>query len=163
MASHDRLTPPVDRLLFVLLVLRPTSLPPCSSTHFTGRHGRSLAIMAPPQQNQQAPSPPTGGAGGGEEDELDRLGSDLNSCLMSVYAFTVVGVGVGTGVGIARKSLLPLVGCGAVGSIGDLFYGLGYVCKPKLDAYRACRERRQPPQQRGPPPLPQQPTKGGKL
>lgn len=89
-----------------------------------------------------APAPPAKSAA---EAELDQLGTDLNQCLMGQYAFTVVGIAVGTGLGIHRKSLLPLVGFGAIGSLGDLFYGLGYACKPKLDVYRACRDRMRPP------------------
>jgi hypothetical protein len=75
---------------------------------------------------------------------------------MSQYAFTVVGLAVGTGLGIQRKSLLPLVGFGALGSLGDLVYGLGFACKPQLDAYRHARDRVQPSK----PPLPPIPPKG---
>lgn len=111
--------------------------------------------MAPPQSPPQIPQKPTtnptdaaaaaAAARGETETELDRLGTELNTCLMAQYAFTVVGLAVGTALGVQRKSLLPLVGAGAVGSLGDLVYGLGYACKPRLDAYRACRERVQPP------------------
>lgn len=100
--------------------------------------------MAPPGAD------PTAAAA--DEAELDRLGTELNACVMAQYAFTVVGLAVGTGLGIQRKSLLPLVGFGALGSVGDLLYGLGFACKPKLDAYRACRDRVQPAAARGRPP-----------
>lgn len=98
-------------------------------------------------------APPAASAGGASsQEELDALGTELNTCLMQQYIFTIVGLAVGTGVGIQRKSLLPLVGAGAVGSLGDLVYGLGKACKPQLDAYRSCRDRLQPPPLRGPPP-----------
>ena len=109
----------------------------------TFTHTGVARAMAPPP----AASPSNNNNNGAEDAaaaELDRLGSELNTCLLSQYVFTVVGLAVGTGLGVQRRSLLPLVGFGAAGSVGDLFWGLGYACKPRLDAYRAFRNRMQP-------------------
>lgn len=88
------------------------------------------------------------------ETDLDLLGRDLSACVLEQYVFTVVGIGLGTGVGVYRRSLLPLVAFGSMGSLGDLAYGLGWACKGKFDAYKACRNRVQPlliPPPRAPP------------
>lgn len=129
--------------------LFPTVLIPCLSLFHAHPHEGSRKPM---ESSSSLPPPPS-------ETDLDRLGRDLSACVLEQYVFTVVGIGLGTGLGVYRRSLLPLVAFGAVGSLGDLAYGLGWACKGKFDAYKACRNRVQPliiPPPRVPPPLPLQ-------
>jgi hypothetical protein len=68
----------------------------------------------------------------------------LNQAVLAVLCspqFTAAGLAVGVAFSLRRnpKSMLPLVTGGAVGSIADIVYGLGFTCREKLGEYKRAK------------------------
>lgn len=75
------------------------------------------------------------------KDEVSKKGAAVGECLLNNSMFFAVGLVAGSFMSMRRKNLRPFVMAVGMGTLGDMFFGYTYSCRPLINEYEQAKEQ----------------------